>query len=231
MFETKSLTIKSSTAGDDSLGRFSGVASTYGNADLVGDIMLPGCFNKWLAAKGRTYPLLWTHDSMEVIGHFDVKGTEDALEIEGKFNMDVQRGREGYSLLKNGDLKGLSIGFMIHDSEWSESGNRLIKEAELWECSLVAFPCNPEAMAEAKSMKFLTKGTSLADLDDEEREAFIKLVKEALDEVNGEEEPEKKEDDEETPQEDPEASENEEDEKSVHGFADVIKGLHKELIV
>lgn len=172
---------------DGSLGRFSGIASTYGNVDQVGDVMVKGCFTKSIATKGTHYPLLWEHDMKDVIGSFDVTSTEEALIIEGKFNMDVQRGREGYALLKAGDIQGLSIGFSIVDCDWDPSGLRLIKEADLWEVSLVAFPCNLEAMAEAKNMDLMKKMKTYDELDDETKATLRKLIKDALADIENEE--------------------------------------------
>lgn len=223
--ETKSLSFK--MAEDDSLGRFSGDAATYGNVDLAGDIVLPGAFNKCIAENGIHYPLLWSHNQNDVIGSFNVKDLEASLGIEGSFNMDVQRGREGYALLKRGDLKGLSIGYIVRDCDWDQDGHRLLKELELVEVSLVAIPCNPEATAEAKTMS-LAKKSSLAELDEETRADFKKLVKEALAEINETEEDPKAETDEPTEEEgkEAEAENNEEDEtKMVHDITIELKSI------
>jgi len=174
---------------DGSLGRFSGIASTYGNVDQAGDVMVRGCFARSIAAKGNHYPLLWQHSTDEVIGSFDVTSTEEALAIEGKFNMDVQRGREGYALLKAGDICGLSIGFVIKDCDWDADGVRLIKEAELWEVSLVSFPCNLEATAEAKKMDLSKKMTAYSDMDEEQQSALKQLIKDVLKAIEDEDEP------------------------------------------
>ena len=72
MTETKSLTFKVEAQPESGLGRFSGIASTYGNVDQAGDVMIRGCFSRSIATKGTHFPLLWTHDMREVIGSFDV---------------------------------------------------------------------------------------------------------------------------------------------------------------
>ena len=228
MFETKSLSFK--IADDGSLGRFSGDASTYGNVDLAGDIVLPGAFKRCLAEKGIHYPLLWSHDMKDVIGSFDVVDSEAALRIEGSFNMDVQRGKEGYHLLKRGDLRGLSIGYIVKDCDWDAEGHRLLKDVELVEVSLVAFPCNPEATAEAKNMKLELK-EGLSSLDEETRAAFIGMVKEALSEIEKED---GKEGEGNPPEDGTEAEdgpeENEDDAKAIRDIVAEVKSLHKELI-
>jgi hypothetical protein len=237
MTETKSLTFKVN-ATDDSLGRFSGIASTYGNRDQVNDVMVRGCFDRSIAEKGKHFPLLWSHSMDEVIGSFDVTSTEDALRIEGKFNMGVQRGKEGYALLKAGDISGLSIGFTIKDCDWDADGNRLIKEADLWEVSLVAFPCNLEAYAEAKHMKMDTR-KDYSDMTEEEREKLKQIIRAALKEIAEEDEkdedPEGKPDDAEEGESEDETEKSEEDTtedegKAISNMVAELKGLHQELI-
>jgi hypothetical protein len=225
MSETKALTFKIN-AEDDGLGRFSGTASTYGNVDQAGDVMIKGCFAKSIAQKGTHFPLLWSHNMDEVIGSFDVKSLEESLSIEGKFNMGVQRGKEGYALLKAGDIQGLSIGFSIKDCDWDSEGHRLIKEADLWEVSLVAFPCNLEASAEAKNM-IMNEKKSYKDLSEEEREKLKQLIKDALADMEEPEEDEETEKDE-TESEEDESTE-EDEAKAIEQMAMELKGLRKEL--
>ena len=224
MSETKALTFKIN-AEDDGLGRFSGTASTYGNVDQAGDVMIKGCFAKSIAQKGTHFPLLWSHNMDEVIGSFDVKSLEESLSIEGKFNMGVQRGKEGYALLKAGDIQGLSIGFSIKDCDWDSEGHRLIKEADLWEVSLVAFPCNLEASAEAKNM-IMDEKKSYKDLSEEEREKLKQLIKDALADMEEPEEEETGKD--ETESEEDESTE-EDEAKAIEQMAMELKGLRKEL--
>jgi len=225
MSETKALTFKIN-AEDDGLGRFSGTASTYGNVDQAGDVMIKGCFAKSIAQKGTHFPLLWSHNMDEVIGSFDVKSLEESLSIEGKFNMGVQRGKEGYALLKAGDIQGLSIGFSIKDCDWDSEGHRLIKEADLWEVSLVAFPCNLEASAEAKNM-IMNEKKAYKDLSEEEREKLKQLIKDALADMEEPEEDEETEKDE-TESEEDESTE-EDEAKAIEQMAMELKGLRKEL--
>ena len=201
-------------------------------------ILIRGCFDRSISEKGKHFPLLWSHSMDDVIGSFDVTSTEDALRIEGKFNMGVQRGKEGYALLKAGDITGLSIGFTIKDCDWDADGNRLIKEADLWEVSLVAFPCNLAAYAEAKSMKALN-GKSLKDLDEEDREALKDLIREALAEIEDEtEEPEddpeqteKGESEDETEKKSDEDTDEDDELKMVQAINAELKSLRQELII
>lgn len=165
-------------------GRFRGVLSTYGNIDEVGDICEPGCYDSSISKRGVKRTLLWQHNWNEPIGSFEVTSTENELSIEGSFNMDVSKGREGYALLKRGDINGLSIGFTIQDYEYDADGIRHLKTVDLWEGSLVTFPANTLATAEAKSMENIRKTVAglpfMRKLTSEERAEAIADIEEIL---------------------------------------------------
>ena len=166
---------------DPSRGPFEGDLSTYGNIDLGGDICEPGCFDRSVAERGTHRTLLWQHDQQDPIGSFDVVSTEGSLRIRGSFNLDTEHGRAGYSLLRHGDIDGLSIGYNATDYSYDKDGIRHLLDVDLMEGSLVTFPMNPLARAEAKSrrlarMSRFAKCAFLAKMSDEERaEALAEL--------------------------------------------------------
>jgi uncharacterized protein len=130
---------------DEQPGKFSGYGSVFGNVDSHNDIVERGAFKRSL--KGRNPAMLWQHRSDMPIGKF-TKVSEDAngLYVEGEINLDVQLGKEAYSLLKQGALSGLSIGYTTRDYEVDRKrGARLLKDVELYEISLVTFPSNEAA--------------------------------------------------------------------------------------
>jgi len=132
----------------DDTGIFEGHAAVFGNKDLVDDVIVPGAFKKTLGEHSEL-PILWQHDTREPIG-VTLEAAEDqkGLRVKGQLNLDVARGREAYSLLKQGAIKGLSIGYNVVKEAWQDSV-RQIKEVRLWEWSLVTFPANPLAQVEA----------------------------------------------------------------------------------
>ena len=134
----------------DTEGLFSGDLSVYGNIDDVGDIVEHGFFDSTLASKTH-FPLLWQHDMTQPIGSFDVVSSDGpTLRIEGRFNLGTEKGREGYALLKAGDIDGLSIGYTVSDYKYDGDGIRHLYDGELMEGSLVTFPANRLARAQAK---------------------------------------------------------------------------------
>jgi uncharacterized protein len=152
-------------------GSFSGYASTFGNEDLGGDIVASGAFTKTIKENPEV-PILWQHS--ELIG-VNRKMVEDkrGLYVEGELNLDVQRGKEAYSLAKQKAVKGLSIGFDAIQIDYSRKtdGIRILKEVKLYEYSLTPFPMNERAgISSVKSMadaevelvrmeKFIARGT------------------------------------------------------------------------
>ena len=133
-------------------GTFAGYGSTFGNVDLGRDIMAKGSFTKTLKRKSlRDIKMLWQHNSHEPIGvwramHEDDKG----LYVEGQLliNQSVPLADKAYALMKAGAIGAMSIGFSIPPDGYDideKKRARIIKEADLWEVSIVTFPMNPRA--------------------------------------------------------------------------------------
>ena len=136
----------------DSDGTISGYGSIFNNVDQGGDIVMPGAFKascENMRRGGMKLKMLWQHDPSQPIGVWDVVNEDEkGLRVQGRVLSDVARGKEAVALLKAGAIDGLSIGYRTVDSDYrdTERGTyREIKEAELWETSLVTFPMNPGA--------------------------------------------------------------------------------------
>jgi hypothetical protein len=125
-------------------GEFVGYASMYDNTDLQGDIVEKGAFTRTLQHKGGQVVMLWQHKTDEPIGIMELEDGDKGLVAKGKLNMEVSRAKEAYALLKQGALKGMSIGYDVVKQAW-EGTTRKLKEVKLWEVSLVTFPANPLA--------------------------------------------------------------------------------------
>lgn len=133
-------------------GTFEGYGSIFGNLDSYGEIVEPGAFGKSLSrhAKEKSAPpLLWQHNSQEPIGVWE-NLQEDAkgLKGTGRFVLETTRGREAYALIKAGVVRGLSIGYREVKTE-PVGNNRLLKELDLLEISIVTFPANRRASVTA----------------------------------------------------------------------------------
>jgi hypothetical protein len=132
-------------------GEFEGLASTFGGEpDSYGDVIAPGAYTDTLSAhraKGTMPKMFWQHDPGQPIGKWmEAKEDNAGLVMRGKLNMGVQRGKEAYALLKEGDIDGLSIGYRIKAySVDTESGVWTLEKLDLFEVSIVSIGANENA--------------------------------------------------------------------------------------
>jgi HK97 family phage prohead protease len=132
-------------------GEIDGYAAVFGNVDLGGDVIEPGAFTKTIEETGGKVPILWQHDRYEPIGiSTSLEQDRKGLRVKGQLNMEVQRGREARSLLNQGAMQGLSVGYKAIKPSY-ENGIRHLKEMALKEFSPVVFPMNPLATATVKA--------------------------------------------------------------------------------
>ena len=134
---------------------FSGYGSVFGNTDLGGDVVMRGAFKRSIAQKRKDDQLpsmFWMHDPSRVPGKWlDMEEDQRGLAVKGVL-AETPLGDEIHTLLKMEAVRGLSIGFVTKDQDFDDDGNRLIKEVDLWEVSVVSLPMNPLAqVAHVKS--------------------------------------------------------------------------------
>lgn len=146
--ETKDLDFKFSLSEDDNKGLFTGYASIWGIIDSYSDIVEKGAFRKSLKER-NPLPMLWSHSVDQPIGIISAKEDQGGLRVEGHLNLDVQKAQEIRSLMKQGAVRGLSIGYETIKSEPGEIDKtqvRRLQEIRLWEISPVVFPACREAL-------------------------------------------------------------------------------------
>lgn len=126
---------------------FEGVASNYGNEDCYGDIFeqdsLKSNYNK-------TITILSDHEWRvgSIIGKGVLSGDKDKVLIKGNFTKGIEKA-DNIVKLKNDDVPlKMSIGGRIKKYEIQRNGDkfvRVIKEADIYEVSVVFRGANPEA--------------------------------------------------------------------------------------
>jgi HK97 family phage prohead protease len=134
-------------------GTFSGYAAVFGNIDMGFDVIEPGAFKSAKTTSDGKLRIALEHNLRYLAGKASFRQDERGLWVEGQLSLGVSYVKDAYQLMRDGVLDGLSVGFDIlrDGSDYEErSGKfvRVIKSAELWEFSLVAFGMNPLARVE-----------------------------------------------------------------------------------
>lgn len=132
---------------DEKTGEFSGYASVFGNVDDGGDIVDKGAFSKTIVEDFARIKILSQHDQCELpIGKpIELREDDKGLYIRGKIS-NTQKGRDIQTLLKDGVLNELSIGYEAIDYEIGEENHvRHLKQIRLWEVSIVTWAMNDQA--------------------------------------------------------------------------------------
>ena len=122
-----------------------GSAST--NAlDRAGDIIEPGAWTKGGLENYKNNPiLLFNHNYDRPIGRAkEIEVSENGLDITARISKSAGDIKD---LIKDGVLGAFSVGFKVKDADYiSETDGYKIKDAELFEVSVVSVPCNQNAV-------------------------------------------------------------------------------------
>lgn len=151
-YKAVSFTLESA---DATTGEFSGYASVFGNVDDGGDIVVKGAFAETIVEDFARIKILALHNGnwLPVGKPIELREDDHGLFIRGKIS-DTSMGRDIQTLLKDGVLNELSIGYDAVDYAVDEStGIRHLKQIKLWEVSIVTWAMNDQAtIDDVKSM-------------------------------------------------------------------------------
>ena len=137
-------TFKSQSVEDGSV-MIRGMASTN-DFDRAGDTISPDAWAKGGLRNFENNPIiLFNHDYNKPIGRATgLKVTPNGLELEAKISKSAPEGV--CELVKDGVLGAFSVGFRVKDADYlEETDGYKIKDAELFEVSVVSVPCNQAA--------------------------------------------------------------------------------------
>jgi len=137
-------TFKSHAAEDGSV-MIRGMASTA-DFDRAGDSISHEAWTKGGLKNFEKNPIiLFNHDYDKPIGRATgLKVTPNGLELEAKISKSAPAAV--CELVKDGVLGAFSVGFRVKDADYiSETDGLMIKDAELFEVSVVSVPCNQAA--------------------------------------------------------------------------------------
>jgi len=135
-----------------------GYASTFGNVDAVNDVVVSGAYKRTLQHRMDRIKVLRDHEhpiGKPIEAYEDTKGLYTRSHIS-----DTQLGNETLTLLRDGVLDRMSIGYEPVTKEFGQHEGkqvRYLKEIKLHEWSIVTFPANEAAV--------VTGVKALEDLD------------------------------------------------------------------
>lgn len=182
-FETKAYEVKELDNGN--LG-FTAVATSFGNPDVVDDIIVEGALDNFLQDGGMP-KLLWGHDAgRPPIGKINnmYKEGDKVMMVAEVFKSNRFAIDEVIPGMKEGVIDSVSIGFSYNpDMVEFKNGFRLFKEITLHEVSVVNFPANPKArITNVKSLNgfelnIAEKGYELHDDSNENVKSFAEESK------------------------------------------------------
>ena len=130
---------------EDGCVTITGMASTK-DFDRAGDTIVPEAWTKGGLSNFEKNPIiLFNHDYNKPIGRATaLKVTENGLEMKAKISKSAPDSVA--QLVKEGILGAFSVGFKVKDADYLEETDGLkIKDAELFEVSVVSVPCNQAA--------------------------------------------------------------------------------------
>ena len=176
---------------DDALGEFSGLASAHGVVDSHGDVVVPGAFSASLAehkARGSMPTMYVQHgpalggDPLPVGVWTHMEEDAHGLRVKGRISaLDTDYGRRIRSLVQDGALKGLSIGYNVATNgavygRKPGEPRRTLKAVRLVEVSLVSTPSNDRARVESiKSRLDSDEPPTLREIEEALREPPFNL--------------------------------------------------------
>ena len=136
-------TFKSDVSEDGEI-KIRGMASTT-DFDRAGDSISPEAWTKGGLDNFTNNPIiLFNHDYNRPIGRATkVTSVDGGLHLEARIS---KAAKDVAELVKDGVLGAFSVGFRVKDADYvEETDGLLIKDAELFEVSVVSVPCNQAA--------------------------------------------------------------------------------------
>ena len=175
-------------------GDFIAYASTFTTEpDSYGDTIEPGAFDRTLkewAEKDAPIPLLYGHrmdDPAFNIGHIvDAKEDDEGLLVWGRIDLDSEKARQVYNLVKARRLTQLSFAYDVLDYDENQHGGWHLKDLDVHEVSLVQLGANRHTSVLAVKSAVDVVQTVKGDFTEDERNIIqdaAEAMREALDEI------------------------------------------------
>ena len=134
---------------DEGEGVFEAIVAVFGNVDRVGDKILPGAFEKSLAAwaeKDRQIPVIFSHnwDDLDAhIGHvMAAEEREEGLYVKGQLDIEEEFARKVWRKMSQGLIADFSFAYDEIDAKWIDDVHEL-HELDILEVGPTLVGANP----------------------------------------------------------------------------------------
>jgi len=130
-------------------GTISAYLTTFGNSDIVEDIIDKGALDSFIAKfdpSTQKLPMFYEHDHTAIIGEWiDLKADNHGVMGTGVLYTETTKGSDVYKLMKRDAVSAVSIGFRSGDYTKNAGGGRTFNQMDLVETSVVLRPANDQA--------------------------------------------------------------------------------------
>lgn len=180
--ETKNLALQSAEIkmGAEGTLKFEGYASVFGGLDSYGDTVVAGAYKNTLADRDRPVQLRWNHHGPIVGKYVEMFEDEKGLYVRGELTKGHTEAENVAALLRHGAISGLSIGYIVKDSQ-QNGVVRELKEIDLIEISVVEEPADNSARIQsvksAESLKDVELILRQKGFSQKEATAIVATVK------------------------------------------------------
>ena len=161
-----------------------GYAAVFNSPTDIGDmwqeVVAPGAFAETLRS-GSDVLALYSHEIERLLGRQSsgtLRLSEDERGLSVEIDLpDTSDGRDVATLIKRGDLKGMSFGFCVTHDEWDETTTppkRTIHAVDLREVTITASPAYEDTECGMRSLeKVKAEREKIAKLEREAKRACI----------------------------------------------------------
>jgi HK97 family phage prohead protease len=163
--ETKQLSLTSMElkfVGEDMV--FSGYASVFGGIDAYGDTIDPKAYDATLIERQRPVRMRWNHFGPVIGKWLDIRADGKGLYVNGQLTPGHSTAIDVYASMKHGAIDGMSIGYIPRLVEEKGEGQRLLKQIDLIEISVVEEPADLGAKIESVKSVF-SEASSIREIE------------------------------------------------------------------
>lgn len=139
MFKSMPAHVKAVEDDEAGEGVIEALVATY-DVDSIGDQIVPGAFSKSLeewASRDQAIPFIWSHMHDDIDAYLgdvlEAKETDDGLWVKAQLDLEDEKTRKAYRLLKGGRVRNYSFAYEVIDSNAKDGGINELTELKLFE--------------------------------------------------------------------------------------------------